>query len=152
MGTYRAGNSQQVSTIAAQFDEASGKWIPYDTLHNGRYGKPLGAEEFIPETARYIDDTAGVVDDVGEVVVRRKKPNHLESSLATNNAIHLGRKLKDFKVLGDGIFTYVDTYKGVERLNVCAHGVNPSFKQLLTNEPMQMFYNGNNAFAAGQSR
>ncbi|MGY2409839.1 hypothetical protein [Pseudomonas pergaminensis] len=142
VGTYRAGNSQQVSNIAAQFDEASGKWIPYDTLHNGRYGKPLGAEEFIPETARYIDDTAGVVDDVGEVVVRRKKPNHLESSLATNNAIHLGRKLKDFKVLGDGIFTYVDTYKGVERLNVCAHGVNPSFKQLLTNEPMQMFYNG----------
>ncbi|AYF48917.1 hypothetical protein DXV65_15435 [Pseudomonas fluorescens] len=53
-----------------------------------------------------------------------------------------GRKLKDFNAPGVGIFTYVDEYKGVERLNICAHGVNPNYGQLLLDEPMKMYYNG----------
>lgn len=139
VGTYAPANGSQASKISAQFDEATGKWVPYDVALNKRYGKPL--ENFTPETARYFDGAAGVADDAGGVVRRIKKPNHLERSLATDNAMRLGSDIKDFKSLGDGIFTYVDKYKGVERLNVCAHGVNPNFKQLLSDEPMRMFYN-----------
>ena len=144
IGTYKPVNGAPISNVAAKFDEATGRWLPYDVTKNKVYGNPL--ENFTPETARYFEDSVGTADDVadgvGEVVRRRKKTNHLEKSLANDNALHLGREIKDFKVLGDGIFCYVDKYKGVERLNICAHGVNPNFKQLLTDEPMSMFFNG----------
>ena len=139
VGTYTPVNSSQAAKISAQFDEAMGKWVPYDLVRNKRYGKPL--ENFMPETARYFEGAAAIADDASGVVRRIRTPNHLERSLATDNAMRLGSDIKDFKSLGDGIFTYVDKYKGVERLNVCAHGVNPNFKQLLSDEPMRMFYN-----------
>ncbi|WP_146118137.1 hypothetical protein ABVN22_18545 [Pseudomonas poae] len=140
VGTYKASDSSPVTTVVAKFDETTSKWLPYDTVKNKPYGKPL--ENFTPETARYFEGALGAADEFGVVVRRRPKPNHLEKSLATDNAMRFGNDLKDFKPLGEGIFIYVDKYKGVERLNVCAHGVDPNFKQLLTDEPMKMFYNG----------
>ncbi|WP_338509191.1 hypothetical protein [Pseudomonas poae] len=139
VGTHTPSGSVRPVSVHAKFDEATGEWLPYDVGKNKVYGRPL--ENFTPETARYFDDALGVEEEFG-VVLRRKKPNHLEQSLAKNNAINLGGSTKDFKLIGNGIFTYVDTYKGVDRLNVCAHGMLPDFRELLTDAPISMYYNG----------
>jgi len=76
IGTYKPVNGAPISNVAAKFDEATGRWLPYDVTKNKVYGNPL--ENFTPETARYFEDSVGTADDVadgvGEVVRRRKKP------------------------------------------------------------------------------
>ncbi len=131
MGTYKVAGSTEPVSVAAKYNDAAGKWLPYDVIKNRVYGKPL--DNFTPETARYSNSAA-----------RRVNENHLERSLAKDNSINFGRNIKDFNSPGTGIFTYVDEYKGVERLNVCAHGIDPNAADLLLDEPMKIYYNGKN--------
>ncbi|MDQ0703555.1 hypothetical protein QF043_002347 [Pseudomonas sp. W3I7] len=141
-GTYKHGTA--TLSTPAQLDAETGKWYAFDPVNDKRIGKPLN--DFKPETARYFDNTLNKADDVADatsgVVRRRKKPNHLEQGLARDNAINIGGDIKDFTILGDDIFMYIDKYKGVERLNVVAHGARPTYRQLLADEPVPMIFNG----------
>ncbi|WP_248750058.1 hypothetical protein [Pseudomonas sp. MWU15-20650] len=141
-GTYKHGNA--TLSTPAKFDAETGKWHAFDPVNDKQLGKPLN--DFKPETARYFDNTLSTADDAAEatsgVVLRRKKPNHLEQALAKNNVINTLREIDDFTILADDIFIYVDKYKGVKRLNVVAHGAQPTYKELLADEPISMIFNG----------
>jgi len=106
-GTYKSINTTQDVGSLAKYDPATGNWHAYDPRTSQAYGKPL--EQF-----------RGTASSLAS-----KDSSLLSAGLARDNVIQLGGTMQEIKVIGSGMHTYVDNYKGVKRLNIIAHGEGP---------------------------
>ena len=107
-GTYKKG-LVELST-PAKLDEKTGKWFAYDPLNHRSYGKSL--DNFTPKASAWVDDALPTTG----------KPTALEIGLGRDNVIQMGGSIQKFNVIDNEVYTFVDTYKGLNRLNITAHG------------------------------
>lgn len=130
-GTYKIIGSETPLKTTALYDDATRKWFAYDIHTQQRSGLPL--HDFSPQSSRAIDTPTP-----GSTAL---KPNHLEASLARDNVVELGGTMRELTRLEGDLYCFVDTYKGVDRLNICAHGVGLDLIDRLKNNPTTMYFN-----------
>lgn len=106
-----AGSGSEAVAVVAQYDEAAKKWYAYDALADKPYGPPLS--DFKPEVSAVPVSEAGAATAADSL---------LERGLEQDNVVQMGGKMKDLKLIGSEIHTFTDMYKGVNRLNIVAHG------------------------------
>ncbi|AZE83755.1 hypothetical protein C4J98_2342 [Pseudomonas orientalis] len=111
-GTYKKGSA--TLSAPAKLDNKTGKWHAFDPVKNRSYGKPL--ENYTPHA--HIDDALPGTSGGG----RTSRARALDRELGRDNVIQLGGKMKDLKLIGNEIHTFVDEYKNLKRLNIVAHG------------------------------
>lgn len=117
-GTYRAPGALEPSRVTAQLDNKTGHWLHYDVNKNTAYGKKL--DNFSPDNHRPISAATG------SQPAPATAPVSFEKSLAYDNVIQMKGTMKDLKLVANEMHVFVDTYKGVDRLNIVAHGLERS--------------------------
>ncbi|VVP05144.1 RHS repeat-associated core domain-containing protein [Pseudomonas silesiensis] len=55
--------------------------------------------------------------------------NNASGTVAVNQSVSKSRYMKNMTILGDGAFTFDDIFKGKQRLNISAHGIETPFDQ-----------------------
>jgi hypothetical protein len=109
-GTYKVGTrTERIKTTAIQ-DEKTGDWFHYDAARNRAYGAKI--EHFAAQANDPVSATASASASPG---------NNFQKSLAKDKAIKPNH-MQDLKMIANEVHTYVDNYKGPQRLNIVAHG------------------------------
>lgn len=133
-GTYKKGITERTTT--AKFDKTTGKWFAADSKTGEAYGKPL--ENFKPQGSSRIDDALpGTRKNTLPPQERA-----LDIGLGRDNVIEMGGPMKDLKLIGGEVHTYTDVYKGTNRLNVVAHGVERDWIDKLTGNGTKAWVDG----------
>lgn len=109
VGSVKAGTESVA--VLAQYDQAAQKWYAYDARAGKPYGAPLS--DFTPEVSAAPASTPGVTPVA---------PSLLEQGLSQDNIVQMGGAMQNLQLIGSEIHTFTDTYKGVNRLNIVAHG------------------------------
>lgn len=107
------------TSMVAQYDEAAKQWYAYDVRAGKPYGPPLS--DFTPEVSPAPNTTEA------EPAVH----SLLGNGLKRDNYIEMDSTMRDLKLIGPEIHTYTDTFKGVPRLNIVAHGKRTWLDRLL---------------------
>lgn len=123
-------NSESVAVIA-QYDETVKKWYAYDVRAEKPYGPPLS--DFKPQASTLPDTSPFAVSPA---------PNLLERGLEQDNVIQMGGTMKDLQLIGSEIHTFTDTYKGVKRLNIVAHGTSRDWLDKLLRNGSEVMVDG----------
>jgi len=110
-GTYQVGTSTERIKALAMRDQNTGHWFHYDAGKARPYGAKI--DKFSPQTHRPVSTAASAPS---------APLNHFEKSLQADNVVQMGGPMKDLKMVANEMHTYVDVYKGVDRLNIVAHG------------------------------
>lgn len=110
-GTYQVGTSTERIKALAMRDQNTGHWFHYDADKARPYGAKI--DKFSPQTHRPVSTIASAPS---------APLNHFEKSLQADNVVQMGGPMKDLKMVANEMHTYVDVYKGVDRLNIVAHG------------------------------
>ncbi|MFC6297163.1 hypothetical protein GNF76_10045 [Pseudomonas sp. CCM 7893] len=111
-GTYRAYAAPEPAKVTAIVDKKTGNWSQYDVIKNKAYGKKL--DNFSPDVPHTL-----LKDGSRQTTTAL---TNTEKSLALDNVIQMKGTMKDLQLVANEMHIFVDTYKGVDRLNIVAHG------------------------------
>lgn len=125
-GTYKRGLTE--FSTPARFDGTIRKWHPVDPKTHKAYGKPL--ESFKPQESALPGTSRSAMTP---------QQRALDIGLGRDNVIQMGGPMRNMNLIGDEIHTFVDTYKGTNRLNIVAHGAERNLVQRITGDGTKVF-------------
>lgn len=133
-GTYKKGLTE-ISTPAG-VDAKTGKYFAVDPVNQRLYGKPL--DNFKPQVSNWVDDTLPGLPSASNSTKRTA----LDIGLGRDNVIQMGGPMRDLKLIDEEIHTFADTYKGTNRLNIVAHGIERSWTDKLKGNGTKVYIDG----------
>lgn len=133
-GTYKKGLTE-ISTPAG-VDAKTGKYFAVDPVNQRLYGKPL--DNFKPQVSNWVDDTLPGLPSTSNAT----KLTALDIGLGRDNVIQMGGPMRDLKLIDEEIHTFADTYKGTNRLNIVAHGIERSWTDKLKGNGTKVYIDG----------
>ncbi|WP_426128505.1 hypothetical protein [Pseudomonas sp. DWP1b1] len=133
-GTYKKGLTE-ISTPAG-VDAKTGKYFAVDPVNQRLYGKPL--DNFKPQVSNWVDDTLPGLPSASNSTKRTA----LDIGLGRDNVIQMGGPMRDLKFIDEEIHTFADTYKGTNRLNIVAHGIERSWTDKLKGNGTKVYIDG----------